>query len=184
MSSYSYKFCVQSEDQEAIIDLLFSLREELCLPDRQSCQKITEHCFAHGGVFGAYDGPLLTGMMGFFYGEPGCDYANKEVVFMYVAGIRPEYRLSRIFLIGLRIVLQAFQEKGLKGLKLQAAANNPYTNRLYSRFADHIGSGVSLRGYKTVTYGSSIHDALKRLQRGKRRRVAAQDGCRMLSAVR
>jgi hypothetical protein len=184
MSSYSYKFCVQTEDQEAIIDLLFSIREELCLPDRQSCRKITELCFAHGGVFGAYDGTLLVGMMGFFYGEPNCDYANKDVVFMYVAGILPEYRLSRVFLIGLRQVLLAFQAEGVQGIKLQAAANNPYTNRLYGRFAQHIGNGRSLRGYETVTFGSSIHDALNRLQKGRRRQVAAPSADRLLTAVR
>ena len=176
MSSYSYKFCVQTEDQEAIIDLLFSIREELCLPDRQSCRKITELCFTHGGVFGAYDGTLLVGMMGFFYGEPQCDYANKDVVFMYVAGILPEYRHSRIFLTGLCKVLLAFQAKGVQGLKLQAAANNPYTNRLYGRFAQLIGNGRSLRGFETVTYGSSIHDALNRVQRGRRQRMRHPSG--------
>ena len=183
MSSYSFKRCVQSEDQEAIVDLLFLIREELCLPDRQSCRTITELCFAQGGVYGAYDGALLVGVMGYFYGEPACEYANKEVAFMYVAGIRPEYRLSRVFLLGLHGVLLAFQAEGIQEIKLQAAANNPYTTRLYGRFAQPIGRSRSLRGAEVITFSSSLKDSLNRLMRGRRQRVAAPTTNNLLPAV-
>ena len=169
MSFYTYKFCVQSEDQEEIVDLFYSVREYLHVPDRETCQAVTELCFERGGVFGAYDGSLLVGAMGFFYGEPQCDHVNKEMVFMYVAGIRTEYHLSRVFLTGLRRVLLAFLAEGIQAIKLQAVANNPYTTRLYGRFAQPVARSRSLRGVETITYASSIEDALSRLPGGRRR---------------
>ena len=183
MSQYRYKFCTQAEDQEEIIDVLFSIREALCLPDRETCQTVVEHCFAHGGVFGVYDGAFMVGAMGFFYGEPQCDYFNKETVFMYVAGIRPEYQLSRVFLTGLREVLQSFWAEGRQRIKLQADARNPYTNRLYGRFAQVVARGRSLRGIETMTYGSSIQEALNRLPGSKRRRMLLQSADEVLTAV-
>jgi len=168
MSLYTFKVCNQIEDQEEIVDFLFDIREELYLPDRPVCQGIVDLCFAHGGVIAGYDGSRLVAMLGYFYGEPQCDYINKETAFMYVAGIREPYRLTRVFYKGLIFSLQQFQKAGARAIKLQAEAANPYTNKLYGHFARPIARSKSLRGKDVITYSGSIEDALAYLRRGKR----------------
>jgi hypothetical protein len=181
MSHYTFEVCSQLVDQEAIVDLLFEIREELRLPDRQICQEIAGLCFAKGGVIAVYDGSLMVGMLGYFCGEPQFDYVNKETAFMYVAGIRDEYRLTRVFYKGLIFALQLFQKMGFKAIKLQAEATNPYTNKLYGRFAQPVAKSKSLRGKEVVTYGGSIEDALGYLLYGKR--PLAQSADELLAAV-
>ena len=183
MSNYTFKSCVQNDDQEEIIDLLYELKDELYLPDRAVCQQITELCFANGGVIGGYDGDFLCAMMGYFYGTPECDYVNSEVVFMYVAGIRKPYRMTRVFLNGLIFSLQQFQKAGAVAIRLQAEARNPYTNKLYSRFACPTGRSKSLRGKVVITYSGSIKDALDYVQSGKRKCTLPKRADEVLTAV-
>jgi hypothetical protein len=168
MTHYTFKSCAQAEDQEEIIDLSYTLKDELYLPDRAVCQQITELCFQKGGVVGVNDGSQLIAMMGYFYGEPDCDYVNKDTTFLYVAGIRQAYRLTPIFHRGLIYSLQQFQNAGAVAIRLQAEAANPYTNRLYGRFARPLTRSRSLRGKEVVTYGGSIADALAYLRRRQR----------------
>jgi hypothetical protein len=181
MSPYTFKVCDQRKDLEEIVDFLFDIREELYLPDRQVCQEIVDLCFAHGGVIAGYDGSQVVAMLGYFYGEPQCNYVNKETAFMYVAGIRKPYRLTLVFYKGLIFSLQQFQGTGVKAIKLQAEAANPYTNKLYGRFARPIAKSKSLRGKEVVTYGGSIEDALAYLGRGKR--PLPQSADELLTAV-
>ena len=182
MSPYTFKVCNQMEDQEEIVDFLFDIREELYLPDRKVCREIVQLCFAHGGVIAAYDGSLLVAMLGYFYGEPQCDYVNNDTAFMYVAGIREPYRLTRVFYKGLIFSLQQFQKAGARAIKLQAEAANPYTNKLYGRFARPIAKSKSLRGKEVITYSGSIEEALGYMQRGKRRSVLPQNADELLTA--
>jgi hypothetical protein len=49
---------------------------------------------------------------------------------------------------------------------------NPYTNKLYARFADFLYPDKTLRGVPVNTYGGSIDAALTRL--GQRRRPVAR----------
>jgi hypothetical protein len=168
MNNFTYKSCGQAEDGQAIIDLLFAVKDELYLPDRGVIQAITAKCFANGGVFGAYHGEQLCGMMGYFYGEPDQGFANKEVAFLYVAGILEPYRLTRMFWHGLLFALRHFQQAGVQEIRLQAEAANPYTNRLYGRFAQPLARGKSLRGKDVITYSGRIENALAYLSRGQR----------------
>ena len=138
--------------------------DDLCLSNREAAQKIVELCFEKGGVFGVYDEDLLCGMAGFFCGEPDQDFRNKEIAFLYVAGILPQYRLSRVFLRGLVFALRSFAAMGLREIRLQARATDPYTNKLYGRFAHKVAEGKSLRGDPVITYGGTIEDGLARLQ--------------------
>ena len=169
MNRYTFRVCDPTHGRDAVVDLLFALREELMLPDRPTAAKVADRCFENGGVLGAYDQGRLVGMCGFFYGEPDREFRNKEVAFMYVAGILPAYRLSRVFRQGLIHTLQEFKRSGRCEIRLQARTTDPYTNRLYSRFATRLGEGKSLLGRSVTTYGGSIDDALTYLRHGLRR---------------
>ena len=168
MTQYTFQFCTQENDQESIIDFLYALKDELFLPDKQAAQNITKLVFDKGGVVAGFHQTQLCAMLGYFLGEPDRQHANKEVAFLYVAGIAESYRLTRVFRNGLLFTLRGLQEFGVREIRLQAEAANPYTNRLYARFARPIGEGRSLRGVPVVTYGSLIDDALAYLDRRKR----------------
>ncbi len=171
MPNFTFKSLVQAQDQKAVVDLVYSIKDELRLPDRATAEKVVNLCFEHGGIIGGYYGSQLVGMMGYFLGEPANDYRNKETAFMYVACIADEYRLSRLFRKGLLFTFREFRKMGLREIRLQAEANNPYTNRLYGRFAQPLGESKSLRGLPVITYGGTLDEALRYLE-PKRRSVA------------
>ncbi len=183
MNTFSAKLCDQKQDTRAVTEMLYALKDDLCLLNREAAQKIVELCFKKGGVIGVYDGSLLCGMAGFFYGEPEQNFRNTDVAFLYVAGILPQYRLSRVFLRGLVFALQSFEMMGFQEFRLQARAIDPYTNKLYGRFANKLAESKSLRGDAVVTYGGMIDEALGYLQWSKRRRVLPQSADEVLTAV-
>jgi hypothetical protein len=170
MNHFTYRIC-QPDEKEAVTDVYFANREALCLPDRDAAAKVTELLFAKGQVTGGYHGEKLVGALGYFLGEPQHDLANKEVLYLYVGAILPEYQLTRLFFQGLLFTLQRYRETAVTQLKLQAEAANPYTNRLYGRFARPIAREKSPRGVPVITYGSSIEQAIACLTRRKRKPV-------------
>jgi len=183
MNKIISKLCDQEKDQQAVTDMLYALKDDLCLPNREAARKIVELCFEKGGVIGVYDGSLLCGMAGFFYGEPEQNFRNREIAFLYVAGILPRYRLSRVFRNGLIFALQMFKGMAFQEIRMQARAGDPYTNGLYARFATRLGESKSLRGDTVFTYGGTIDDALSYLQRRKRRNYLSKHADELLAAV-
>ena len=173
MSSCTYKLCTRA-DETTLVDFLMSVKHELYLPDREAIEQMMAIIFRQGGVVGAFCSGKLVGMMGFFYGEPGQSYRNKDVVFLYVAAIDPVFRLSRVFHQGLRFALREFEKMGKREIRLQAEAANPYTNKLYGRFASFIYASKSLRGVPVNTYGGPIDTALNRLDLRRRHITALQ----------
>lgn len=167
MNNFVYKACVP-KDQDAVTDLYFATKKELCLPDRDAAQKVTDLLFAEGHVVGGFHNNILAGALGYFLGEPQQAYVNKEVLFLYVGAILPQYRLTRMFHQGLLFTLHLHKGGRVQEIRLQADAKNRYTNKLYGRFAQPIAKGKSPRGVPVITYGGSIEDAIAYLSRGKR----------------
>lgn len=170
MLNYSFKLC-SDNDTATLVDFLMTVKDELYLPDRAAVESMMALVFDQGGAVGVYCGQHLVGMMGFFYGEPAQSFANKEVVFLYVAAIDPAFRLSRVFHRGLKFALRELEKMGKTDIRLQAEAANPYTNKLYGRFASFLYASKSLRGVPVNTYGGSICHALNRLDLRRRRRA-------------
>jgi hypothetical protein len=171
MTHYNFKLCTQS-DESTIIDFLMTVKDELYLPDRAAVESMMALVFDQGDAVCVYCGNQIVGMMGFFYGEPAQSFANKEVVFLYVAAIDPAFRLSRVFYKGLKFALRELENMGKTEIRLQAEAANPYTNKLYVRFASFMYASKSLRGVPVNTYGGSIRHALDRLDMRRRRRAS------------
>ncbi|WP_420645153.1 hypothetical protein [Candidatus Leptofilum sp.] len=167
MKNFTYRTCHFNE-MEAVTDLFFASREELCLPDRTAAEKITNLIFTKGQVTGGFFENKLLGALGYFLGEPKRDFKNREVLYLYVGAILPGYRLTRLFHHGLLFTLQRYQGTDVTHLRLQAEKANPYTNKLYGRFAQPIAEEKSPRGVPVITYGGSIEDAIAYLSRGKR----------------
>ncbi|WP_420630106.1 hypothetical protein [Candidatus Leptofilum sp.] len=173
MKNFTYRLC-QSDEIDAITDLFFSSREELCLPDRTAAEKVSQLLFAKGQVTGGFFESKLLGALGYFLGEPKYDFSNKDVLYLYVGAILPSYRLTRLFHHGLLFTLQRYQGTAVTQLRLQAEKANPYTNKLYGRFAHPIAEEKSPRGVSVITYGGSIEEAIAYLSRGKRLRPKPQ----------
>ena len=168
MSNYTYRILTQRDDEERITDLLLAVKDELLLPDREAAQRVTNLLFEKGGVVGGYHGTQLGGILGYFWGDPNEDFTDKRVVFFYVGAILDPYRLTRMFHNGLSFTLKELQTAGAREIRLQAEAANPYTNKLYGRFARPVAEGKSLRGVPVITYVASLTDALNYLCRGRR----------------
>lgn len=167
MTQYTFAQCGR-RDEAVLADFIMTVKDELYLPDRAAVTAMLDLLYREGGICAVYDRDTICGVLGFFYGEPARDFGNKEVVFLYVAAIAPAYRLSRVFHYGLLSALRAFQRQGKREIRLQAEAANPYTNKLYSRFAACLYPGYSLRGVPVNTYGGEITQALAALN-GRRR---------------
>ena len=168
MTRFHYKLCNPLTDKEMMIAYLYSQKDELHLPDRQSVQNVVELCLAHGGIVACHADGVLGGMGGFFLGEPSQNFVNKETAFIYVATISEPFRLTRMFRQGLVFMLNHFQESGIAAIRMQAEDTNLYTQKLYGRFAKPIAKGKSLRGRDVITFGSTVEEALAYLQRGRR----------------
>lgn len=166
--SYSFFHFKNGEARQQITDFLFSIGDELYLPDRQAAKKVTDLCYEKGGFIAIYDGDTLCGASGYFIGEPQCDFVNTDVAFMYVAGILPKYRRSRLFVSGLAFALAEFEKMGLRTFRLQAETSNPYTNRLYARFATLRGQSRSIRGIGVNCYEGNTALALRSVDCRKR----------------
>lgn len=165
---YTIKNYTRPRDTQALYSLLYEIKEELRLNNMETVREVVDRSFEKGGVIAAYDKALLCGMMGYFWGEPDHDFTNTDVVFMYVAGILPNYRRRRLFPYALKVALEQFKQAGGREIRLQAEKGNTYTNRLYARFAKPLGEGLSLNGVEAVTYGGTIDEALHSLVRSQR----------------
>ena len=166
--TYSYYHFQNGEARQQIIDFLTAIGDELYLPDRQAAKKVADLCYEKGGFIAIYAGDVLCGVSGYFIGEPQCDFVNTDVAFMYVAGILPKYRRTRLFVTGLAFALAEFEKIGLRTFRLQAEAANPYTNRLYARFATLQGRSHSIRGVAVNCYEGDTALALDSLDEGRR----------------
>lgn len=171
-SALQFRFCHRPLDEQATVDFLDTQKDALYLPDKTAVSQVVDLVFNKGGVFAGFDKQRqMQAVLGFFFGEPKQGYRNKEILYMYVAAMAETYRLTRAFHVGLTQVLREFQQMGLQEIRLQAAEGDRYTNKLYGRFAQPIGSEKSLRGKVAITYGGTIADALTYLERGKRAQI-------------
>lgn len=172
-STFNFRPCYSQIDELTTIDFLFEQKDELYLPDKTAVSQVIELLFSKGGIFGAFDQQQrMQAMLGFFFGEPSKDYANKETSFIYVTAIARSYRLTRLFRDGFAYSLRQLQQMGVREIRLQAGETDPYTNKLYGRFANPLGKGKTLRGKPVITYGNTVENALASLE--TRRRTSIQ----------
>ena len=167
MKYFTYRTC-QPHEKESITNLFMANQKELCLPDRTAADKVTAYLFAKGQITGGFFDEKLMGALGYFLGEPKQDFTNNDVLYLYVGSILPGYRLTRLFLHGLLYTLERYRGTAVTKIRLQAEASNPYTNKLYGRFAQPIAGELSPRGVPVITYGGSIETAVAYLSRRKR----------------
>lgn len=158
-------------DEAAIVNFLWSLRDDLLFSERNRVTEIVQLIFAKGGTIVGYHNDVLVAMVGYFLGEPSRKYANKEVGFIYIAGIAQPHRLSRAMWHGLDFTFRHLQELDVNEFRCHAREGDPYTNRLYAHFAKRLGEDVNLRGYPTILYGNTIENVLAYLNKRRGRSV-------------
>lgn len=170
MPEYVFKPCVQAEDQEEIVDFLFSLNNIFHFTDRSYTQGVVEYCFEHGGVMGTYVEGKMCAMIGYFIGEEAHNFENKDVAFIYITAISEQYQLTRLFYKGAIWSMKKLREMGMKQIRLQARIGDPYTNKLYARMYNQLDEGKNRRGHSVNNYGDTLDSAVFRLENMGRRK--------------
>lgn len=166
-NQYTFEHLANYAAYEELFNFLNQLRDELYLADETAVYDVLERCYQRGGFLAGYAQGELCAVLGYLLGEPKKGYVNREVALLYVAGILKPYRRTGLFLQGLRFSLELLNEMDVCEIRLQAEAANPYTNRLYGRFAQPLGPARSLNDKEVITYGASVKQALASLELGK-----------------
>ena len=167
-----FRVCNEN-DRSDIGDFLESVKEDFAGFDRNVIDNVVERTFKRGGAIAAYQDKSMVGMLGYLHGEPSLNFANREVGYMYLTALAPRVRLTRVFPDGLLFTMQIMQDIGIEQVRFHALKTNPYTNRLYERFARCIGEEENLRGYVCNLYAASVSEVLASLS-GWRRDVIKQ----------
>jgi len=150
-------------DHEAMVDFVYELRDDLQINDRAVAEQIVQLVANHGGAFiGTLNGRVIS-CMGYFFGDPANDFAQKDLCFIYVAGITEEYRCSRVFLDAYRFAMSELSQFEFREVRCQAGMDNPYTNRIYSRLFKLHGTTVNRRGIPVNQYRLPFTEAVERL---------------------
>lgn len=150
-TNITYRPC-QPTDAQAISDFLLTIGDELTIRDECEAAEMIALLFAKGGMLGAYREEQLIGVLGYFFGEPACNYANREIGFIYLAALAKPYRLSRVFQNGLFYTFPFLRELGVREVRFHAREHDRYLNRLYARIAQPLRKEVNRRGYPCILY--------------------------------
>ncbi|MEM7334940.1 MAG: hypothetical protein AAF490_22880 [Chloroflexota bacterium] len=170
LSELTHRFCFRQIDEDAIMQFLMTQQEELLLDDKTAVQKVVDRLFDYGGILATFtpDGEIVA-MLGFFFGDPSHHFEDKDTLFLYVAAIAKQYRLSRLFYQGMLFVMRKGRELGMINFRMQANIHDPYSNKLYSRMGKPLGESRTMRGHRVMTYGGVIQDLLARYERTQKR---------------
>lgn len=172
-SKVNFQTCTES-DAPAIVDFLMEIGEELKLSERQTAAEMVDLLFAQGGVVAGYatqDGSAkMVAMMGFFWGDPHKDFANKHIGFVYVAAIAKAWRHTGTFR-GLMVEgRRVFVAHNVQEVRFHAEETNTYTNMLYSKFAQPLKKEKNRRGITCILYSNSVANVMAYLQKAASRR--------------
>ena len=159
MSKVTFKNCSPAEST-TITDFLWSMRDDFRFSKFSNVTAITDLLFEKGGVIGGYCDGEMVGMFGYFFGEPSRDYANKYTGFIYIAGLAKAVRRAGIFPNAVRFLAQTMAQLGVHELRCHAAEDDAYTNRLYSRLGQPIGTEKNRRGDTCILYANRVDTLL------------------------
>lgn len=156
-------------DRQAVVDFLYAIGDELYFDERVVAEEIVALLYERGGVIVGETKGLVTAVTGYFRGDPADDYANREIGFIYVAGLAKTHRGTAAFRTGLRFVMETFQTMGLQEVRFHALAQDVRLNAIYGSFAQPMRQETNRRGFDCVLYGSSIDRVLDILDTREKR---------------
>ena len=163
-SNIDYRLCFKQIDQDKLERFLMTQKDELFLPDRAAAKKIVDMVFENGGILGGFDSAnRIQAMFGFFFGDPGDGFADKDVLFIYVGAISKSFRLSRTFLKGIASILKEGTRLKIDQFRMHASIHDPYLNRLYGKFSNPLGESQNIRGYPVMVYEGSVEDLFAKI---------------------
>ncbi len=163
-SDIQYRLCFKHLDQEKLSNFLWTQKDDLFLPDHESAQKVVDLVFEKGGILAGFDSSnRIQAMFGFFFGDPSDEYANKELMFVYVAAVSKSYQLSRTFLRGMASLAHEGARLKIDQFRMHASVTDKYINRLYSKFSNPLGESNNLRGYPVMVYEGSLDNVFEKI---------------------
>ena len=163
-----FRVCRPSE-QQSLSDFLWSMRTDFHFTERSITTEVAQLLFAKGGVVSGYVNDTMVGTFDYFLGEPSHDFANKEVGFIYIAGIANAYRRAGVFRNGLHFLATTLQHYGVTEMRCHARKDDAYTNGLYARLGPAIGTEKNRRGDTCILYANSVANVLALTSRRRKR---------------
>jgi hypothetical protein len=172
MKKVSYKVCTKL-DKKDIANFLWTMKDEFRFTEQRIIDEIIDLLFEKGGIFAGYQAETVVGMFGYFLGEPSRDYQNKDVGFIYIAGLAKRVRKTMAFRSGVQFTIETLRALNVREIRCHAALDDAYANGLYSRLGRPIGTDINRRGDTCILYASTIDDILAKLSSGKTHRSPA-----------
>lgn len=145
-----------ADDGGRVVDFLMSLGEELYLGERRVAEEIVARLFAHGFMSIGEKGKQVVAMSGVLLGEPAKDYVNREVGFIYVAGLAKRYRGQGVFQVGLEFLIEEMVARGLERFRLHVLMTDKRLQGIYGRFARPLREELNPRGMACILYEGNV----------------------------
>lgn len=130
--------------------------------DEDSIKKAMSLAFEKGKVYIAEKTPGVSlGLIGYTIGDPDEQYSDSTVAFVLFTLIKPDNRQTMAFIQGFTLIMQFLQASGIREMRLKALKSNPYTNRLYSKFAKRKAEVLNMKGLPCILYTADISELQK-----------------------
>ena len=93
----------------------------------------------------------IVGLSTFTYGDPGDEFSNKNILYIYLAAILPDFRGVLFKSMGKRI-LQELEEKEMTLIRFKSPLQNEKNNKLYDKIAKRIQVTTNRTGHRSILY--------------------------------
>ena len=132
--------------------------------DEEIIKKAMSLAFEKGKVYIAEKtSGVPLGLIGYTFGDPDEQYSDPAIAFVLFTLIKPDNRQTMAFIQGFTLIVQILQARGIREIRLKALKSNPYTNRLYSKFAEPKAEVLNMKGLPCILYTADISELQKRL---------------------
>lgn len=140
--------------------------------DDDIIRKSVSIAFEKGKVYVAERAPGEPfGLVGYTFGDPDEQYRDPAVAFVLFVMLKPDNRQTMAFMQGFAIMAQYLQASGVREMRLKALKSNPYTNRLYSKFAERKAEVLNMKGLPCILYSADVAKLQDRLPGLGRKRL-------------
>lgn len=137
--SYRYKMvvCRNDDDYESFARFFMENRTAFYRPyDVKGAVSIIEQSIKYGNIILFYNKlNEPVGLIIYYIGTPQNNYEDKHVAYISFILIRKDYHGTRVFLDGMKAIVEALKPAGVEDIRFGADSDNRYLRILYGKLA-------------------------------------------------